>query len=86
MTGPWLQAMCGADMVRPPPPGEVGGRAGELEDVEGAPLGEVEGAPLGELAEPVGLPPEPIFEPDEHPAITAAAASNAATGIARVDR
>ena len=62
----------------PPPLDEVDGLAVEL--------AEVDGLLLGELAEMVGLPPEPVFELEAQPAITAAAASNAATGIARSDR
>lgn len=71
--------MCGADMVGPLP----------LDDPLGGPaetVADVDGAPLGGLAEMVGGPPESVFELDEHPAITAATASNATTGIARGDR
>jgi len=69
----------------PPPLDEVDGLAAESDEVDGLPL---DGLPLDglPLAEIVGPPPEPVFELEAQPAITAAAASNAATGIARGDR
>ena len=77
----------------PPPLDEVDGLAAESDEVDGLPLDglpleglPLEGLPLGGLAEIVGPPPEPVFELEAQPAITAAAASNAATGIARGDR
>jgi hypothetical protein len=78
VTGPWLHAMCGADMVGPPPLDDA------LDGLADA-VADVDGTPLGGLAEMVGRPPESVFELEEHPAITVAAASNAATAIARGD-